>query len=203
MFFFHGQTFDDHIFLNYNMFCPFVKEKFFIVKPWTKKTFRHLCVRLHTMHSMHVSLNSWKHTCTHSHNVLALTRIKTYIWQTVSSRVGQLAGIKLDPWVPHCSAGLKAILKASHIVLHQWESMDSGQGKQPGASHTPGGLHLLSLYTMAPLCSAWHIVPCAHMPVVPDYMFFNTWTWMNTSLIVCISVLCDSANFCVFEVSVC
>ena len=46
--------------------------------------------------------------------------------------------------------GLKAILKASPTVLHQWESMDSGQGKQPGASHTPGGLHLLSLFHPGP-----------------------------------------------------
>lgn len=116
---------------------------------------------------MHASLK-------HAHNLLTLARTKTYIWQTVSRRVGQLAGIKLDPWVPHCSMGLKAILKASPTVLHQWESMDSGQGKQPGASHTPGGLHLLSLCTVAPLCSAWHIVPCARLPVVPHYMCFNT-----------------------------
>lgn len=101
----------------------------------------------------------------------------------LSRRVGQLAGIKLDPWVPHCSMGLKAVLKASHIVLHQWESMDSGQGKQPSASHTPGGLHLLSLYTVAHLCSAWLIVPCAHMPVVLDYMFFNTGPWRSTWVI--------------------
>lgn len=93
-----------------------------------------------------------KHTVTPLAHTLA--RTKTYIWQTVSRRVGQLAGIKLDPQVPHCSMGLKAILKASPTVLHQWESMDSGQGKQPGASHTPGGLHLLSFSTLASLCSA-------------------------------------------------
>ncbi len=121
--------------------------------------------------------------CTRSHNLLTLARTKTYIWQTVSQRVGQLAGIKLDPWVPHCSMGLKAILKASPTVLHQWESMESGQGKQPGASHTPGGLHLLSLYTLAPLCSAWHIVPCAHMPVAPDYTCSNTRPWCSTLVI--------------------
>lgn len=92
------------------------------------------------------------HTHTHLHNLLTLT--KTYIWQTASRRVGQLAGNKLDPWVPHCSVGLKAILKASPTVVQQWESMDSGQGKQPGASHAPGGQHLLSLCTVAPLCSA-------------------------------------------------
>lgn len=79
--------------------------------------------------------------------------------------------------------GLKAILKASPTVLHQWESMDSGQGKQPGASHTPWGLHLLSHCTVAPSCSAWHIVPCAHMPAVPDYMCFNTRAWRSTMVI--------------------
>ena len=104
-----------------------------------------------TLHTLtHAPLK--KHTVTPLAHTLA--RTKTYIWQTVSRRVGQLAGIKLDPQVPHCSMGLKAILKASPTVLHQWESMDSGQGKQPGASHTPGGLHLLSLSTLASLCSA-------------------------------------------------
>lgn len=111
----------------------------------------------------------------HSHTTfLFWLALQTYIWHR---RVGQLAGIKLDPEVPYCSMGLKAILKASPTVLHQWENMDCGQGKQPGASHTPGGLHLLSLYTLAHLCSAWHIVPCAHMPVVPDYTCMNTRLW--------------------------
>lgn len=117
------------------------------------------------------------------HTVTHLARTQTYIWQTASRRVGQLAGIKLDPSVPRCSMGLKAILKASPTVLHQWESMDSGQGKQPGASHTPGGLHLLSLCTVAPLCSGWHIISWAHMPVEPDYTRFNMRLGCFTSVI--------------------
>lgn len=51
---------------------------------------------------------------------------------------GQLAGIKLDPWVTHLSMGVKAILKGR------------GQVKQPCASHTPGEPHLFMLFTMAP-----------------------------------------------------
>ena len=56
---------------------------------------------------MHVSLRGNPH----AHNLPAPTHTETYIWQTVSGRAGQLAGVKLDPWVPHCSMGLKAILK--------------------------------------------------------------------------------------------
>lgn len=117
-----------------------------------------------------------------THNFLTLSHSKTYIWQTARRQVGQLAGIKLDPWVPYCSMGLKAILKPSPSALHQWESMDNGQGKQTSASHTPGGLHLLSFYTMASLCSAWHIVACTHI-AVPDYMRSNTEAWCSTWVI--------------------
>lgn len=67
--------------------------------------------------------------------------------------LGQLAGIKLDLQVSCCSAGLKAILKAPPAVMQQWEDMDDGQGKQLGASRAPGGLHLLALSELAPLCS--------------------------------------------------
>lgn len=67
--------------------------------------------------------------------------------------LGQLAGIKLDLQVSCCSAGFKAILKAPPAVMQQWEDMDDGQGKQLGASRAPGGLHLLALSELAPLCS--------------------------------------------------
>lgn len=109
-----------------------------------------------TPNAPHASLKT--STRTHVHAVVELAHTHLYrdlhMAYCEQARVGQLAGIKLDPWVPHCSMRLKAILKASPTVLHQWESMDSGQRKQPGASRTPGGLHLLSLYTVSLLCSA-------------------------------------------------
>lgn len=73
--------------------------------------------------------------------------------------LGQLAGNKLALQVCCCSAGLGVILEAPPAVLQQWEDMDEGQGKQAGASHAPGRLHLLALYDPAPLCSAQHVVP--------------------------------------------
>lgn len=128
---------------------------------------------------MHAPL---QHRNTQAHNLLTPTSTNTYIWQTASRQVGQLAGIKLDPWVPHCSMRLKAILKASPTVLRQWECMDSGQGKQSSANHTPGGLHLLSL-TTNPLCSVWHVVTHAHKAMAPDYMYFNIGAWCFTRVI--------------------
>lgn len=88
--------------------------------------------------------------------------------------LGQLAGTKLDLQVCCCSAGPEVILKAPPAVLQQWEDVDDGQGKQAGASRTPGRLHLPALYDLAPLCSARHVVPAAHMPAVPDYTCLNS-----------------------------
>lgn len=126
--------------------------------------------------------------------------LQTYIWRSISRRVGQLAGIKLDPQVPRCSVGLKAILKASPTVLHQWESMDSGQAKQPGASRTPGGLHLFSVYTLASFMFKHDM--SSHVPVCQRYQATRAWTQhhgmlhishknqTNNYLTVCIRALC-------------
>lgn len=59
---------------------------------------------------------------------------------------------KMDLQVCCCSAGLEVILKVPPAVLQQWEDVDDGQGKQ--ASRAPRRLHLLTLYDLAPLCSA-------------------------------------------------
>lgn len=140
-----------------------------------------------------------RNPCTQSHNLLILT-LQTYIWHAISRRVGQLAGIKLDPQVPHCSVGLKAILKASPTVLHQWESMDSGQAKQPGASRTPGGLHLFSVYTLASFMFKHDM--SSHVPICQRYQTTRALTQhhgmlhisnknqTNNYLTVCIRVLC-------------
>lgn len=113
-----------------------------------------------------------KPSCTRLHNLLALTPSKNYIWQTASRRAGQLAGIKLDPWVPHCSLGLKSTLKASPIDLQQWENMDSGQGKamrcQPHPWRTASALRLhpgplmfsMTYHLMCPyaICTSLHVL---------------------------------------------
>lgn len=118
----------------------------------------------------------WVAQLAHTHSQLELHMADWACW------AGQLAGIKLDPWVPRCSLGLKAILKTSPIVLQHWGNMNRGQENQLDASHTPGGLHLLCLYIPRPT-SAWHIVSCAHMPVLPAYMHFITEPHFSTEVL--------------------
>lgn len=127
------------------------------------------------MYFAHASITkAQKLTCTQSHNLLTLTVRTTY--GRLSSWAGQLAGIKLDPWVPRCSLGLKAMLKRSPIVLQNWGNMDRGQENQSGASHTPGGLHLLCLYmSPAHTGSAWHIVSCPYAsPTSLHALYYRT-----------------------------
>lgn len=83
---------------------------------------------------MHAHTRTHTHPVPHTHSPIhsshTCPHYNTCIKQTVRGLAGQLAGIKLDPWVPHCSMGVKAILKGSLAVPQQWESMDRGQGKQ-------------------------------------------------------------------------
>lgn len=78
--------------------------------------------------------------------------------------------------------------------------MDSGQAKQPGASRTPGGLHLFSVHTLASFMFKHDM--SSHVPICQRYQTTRALTQhhgmlhisnknqTNNYLTVCIGVLC-------------